>query len=1295
VNALFDATGTEPGQVWTADIIFTAEPNISTANVDVSMIIAGEPLVPVEEFTAELANQATGQVNLNWTGVNAITFEYYLIRRNGAPIANTQNTSYVDALPTYGDYCYTVSAVYTEGESVPAGPECVSWFIPELCFTPVPVYGEVWVGASESFELTMENCGEGVLAFEFDGFDDPNFSNGFVTGVSPFAGTIAEGESLVVNITFDASNYGPGTYDVLLDLLTNELEPNNERPIPCQMFAYVPATLYGVVTDCDDDFPIANVTVSAMETTTGDVFTGETGNNGYYEFYVDAGTYDITFSKLGYNNFVNSGVVAPAGVMTEANAIMCEVPYPVQWVIADPSDDDTFCKVTWSLPMGPYEIIYDDGGAENFFAWSQAGGAVGVKFTPAGYPASVIAGRLYVGDGTFPSGANFLGSTMSVGVMDDDGPNGLPGTIVDSVEVTVNNYGWVVFALPAQATFDDGDFYVVMWQTAVPPFAAPVGVDESNPTYFRSRVKPPNGDWTISAYNDFMIRATVMGPGNNVNAYVEGPMVVPQKPTDGLHISMKSPSFIPGKEQPGTYMPVVMDDQSDRDFLRYKVAFVDDFDPNMGEQPWDGTLNVLGTTTANVYIDNAWGNQPPGFYAYAVQAMYESSNSIWVYSNIAAHLKDYTVIVNVTQCDGDEPSGALVSMVGQDFPFQMLSETTPASGTVTFDSVIKGVYDLSVSKLGYQTYEHPDLIIASNHVEDVVLQETEYPPRNLYVDPLTSVATWDEPVYIQVEFADFENDPFPPAGWMKSSNSKGWQRVQGALGASWAIPPLPDEGGDWFALAEDDSDLGDACCDYLITPECDLREAEDYILEFNYFWNGQWGSAGGFVEYTTDGGANWEVLEQLPAVSAWTHVEIDLSSMSGAGGMASIWFAFHYDDNGFWADGFAVDNVYLGNGPVDVLGYHVYIDGNFDGATDADTRTWQYQDLVYGQIYTASVAALYGCNLSDPVYYTFTSGYLYPPRNLFDEYLYNTNEVPLFWNPPMTGGTMAPNSSYPKYDGDQVEIEFGQVADVMAFDRGTSGDVVVSTSGTRTVGDVLYQFGPSGMSLPWGCGFDYDEDFIYLTDPLSFPTTVFQYDYNTGDPTGVEFSISKGQSWIGDMAYYDGILYCLLVGGPNSIVGIDIATGDEVAEITGSAWAGISQRGLGVDGEGNGGSGDIEFYVGGWNTNIMFHIDYTGAVISQSPWAGISGMAWHPMGGPNAEGSVWVMTNAGTSTCTEFDPLNGWANLQAFNIPGNTSFSGAGLAMNGDGNLDAKPTRRTGLLSRYRRAIYRRWSRCT
>ena len=126
---------------------------------------------------------------------------------------------------------------------------------------------------------------------------------------------------------------------------------------------------------------------------------------------------------------------------------MCETPYPVQWVVLDPNEADTQALITWSLPMGPYEIIYDDGSADNYFAWIQFGGATAVKFTPAGYPASVAGGRIYVGDGSYPEGANFIGSPMAVGVADDDGPNGMPGTILDSVMITCTNLGWQEFGL--------------------------------------------------------------------------------------------------------------------------------------------------------------------------------------------------------------------------------------------------------------------------------------------------------------------------------------------------------------------------------------------------------------------------------------------------------------------------------------------------------------------------------------------------------------------------------------------------------------------------------------------------------------------------------------------------------------------------------------------------------------------------------------------------------------------------------------------------------------------------------
>ena len=66
-----------------------------------------------------------------------------------------------------------------------------------------------------------------------------------------------------------------------------------------------------------------------------------------------------------------------------------------------------------------------------------------VKFTPLGYPATAIGGQIYVGDGSFPG--PFLGTEFGIALFDDDGPGGLPGTMLDSSGVTVNNYGWVSF----------------------------------------------------------------------------------------------------------------------------------------------------------------------------------------------------------------------------------------------------------------------------------------------------------------------------------------------------------------------------------------------------------------------------------------------------------------------------------------------------------------------------------------------------------------------------------------------------------------------------------------------------------------------------------------------------------------------------------------------------------------------------------------------------------------------------------------------------------------------------------
>ena len=148
--------------------------------------------------------------------------------------------------------------------------------------------------------------------------------------------------------------------------------------------------------------------------------------------------------------------------------------------------DNMWCQVTWQAGQSIYYQIYDDGGIEDFALWQDAGSLNAVRFTPPGYPVQIVGARFNVGDGSFPG--PFLGSGFTVCVFDDDGPDGLPGTLLDSVPVTVNNYHWVE-AHGLSAVITSGDYYIAMLQTAAPPAAAPLGVDMSLPTYNRSYSK--------------------------------------------------------------------------------------------------------------------------------------------------------------------------------------------------------------------------------------------------------------------------------------------------------------------------------------------------------------------------------------------------------------------------------------------------------------------------------------------------------------------------------------------------------------------------------------------------------------------------------------------------------------------------------------------------------------------------------------------------------------------------------------------------------------------------------------
>lgn len=180
-----------------------------------------------------------------------------------------------------------------------------------------------------------------------------------------------------------------------------------------------------------------------------------------------------------------------------------------------------------------------------------------------------------------------------------------------------------------------------------------------------------------------------------------------------------------------------------------------------------------------------------------------------------------------------------------------------------------------------------------------------YPPRDVSIDSSTLFVDWKAPSITLIE-QNFESDVFPPLGWQEhSSHAVGWFVSQGGSSRNFPIPEHSQ-----YALVNDDAgglDI-DGCCEYLITPEMDLSVCPNFVLSFNSYFTGNYGQSA-FVEMSADGGVTWTVIKQIESYPNWHTISIDLDSYSGSNGLTNVVFAFHADDNGKQASGWAIDNV--------------------------------------------------------------------------------------------------------------------------------------------------------------------------------------------------------------------------------------------------------------------------------------------------------------------------------------------------------------------------------------------------
>ncbi len=193
----------------------------------------------------------------------------------------------------------------------------------------------------------------------------------------------------------------------------------------------------------------------------------------------------------------------------------------------------------------PILLSFDNGTDDGTggLSWAGGGGGGGMYFVPPFTPCTINALRAFI-----VANANSVGYTLYI--MDDDGPNGAPQTILDSVDVPAGNItlnGWTQSPLSAPVTIPSGGFYIAwmmggdgigLGQNAVATL-----VPVSNRTYeILGPVNNPSSwsDWRSREIQDMMLNAFIDGiVGINDNSKINDAFgnVYPNPSSDKIYLN--------------------------------------------------------------------------------------------------------------------------------------------------------------------------------------------------------------------------------------------------------------------------------------------------------------------------------------------------------------------------------------------------------------------------------------------------------------------------------------------------------------------------------------------------------------------------------------------------------------------------------------------------------------------------------------------------------------------------------------------------------------------------------------
>ncbi len=168
-----------------------------------------------------------------------------------------------------------------------------------------------------------------------------------------------------------------------------------------------------------------------------------------------------------------------------------------------PSNDKMEFELYGLTPPG--WVSYDDGTADNAWAWTTGSNGWAQRLDAPFYPSRIDSIGYHIWESSWPSPG---GNQMIAKIFDDNGPDGKPGTeLYNSGVITITRGIYNHIPVQGRLIIDDGTFYVAYIQSGNYPNCPGLSEDQTAP-FAGESWGYSGGSWNVDG-NEYMIKAFV------------------------------------------------------------------------------------------------------------------------------------------------------------------------------------------------------------------------------------------------------------------------------------------------------------------------------------------------------------------------------------------------------------------------------------------------------------------------------------------------------------------------------------------------------------------------------------------------------------------------------------------------------------------------------------------------------------------------------------------------------------------------------------------------------------------